>query len=96
MDRKILPALPSALRPLAKAETALTLAAMEMALAGFAVAWVPHSLAGRHISEKRLDDLSAALPACDLNVTALRLPGEDRPAAQEVWEWIARKAPPMD
>jgi DNA-binding transcriptional LysR family regulator len=95
MDRKILPALPATLRPLARAETALTLAAVEMALAGFAIAWVPYSLARKHIAGERLDDLSDALPFCELDVTALRLPGENRPAADEVWSWIASDAPPI-
>lgn len=88
MDRKILPALSATLRPLAKAETALTLAAMEMALAGFAIAWAPYSLAAKHIAEKRLDDLSSVLPYCELEVTALRLPSENRPIAHDVWDWM--------
>src|SRR5690606_13609934 len=73
MHREILAKLPAGCQTLAVAETALTLAAMEMALAGYAVAWVPHSLAGKYLDEGRLHDLSAELPSCELQVTALRL-----------------------
>lgn len=75
MERKILPHLAPTIAPVPMAETALTLAAIEMAAVGLAVAWVPRSLALDRIASGRLVDLSDALPSCDLQVKAARVQG---------------------
>lgn len=85
LDRFVLPNLPAALRPVPKAETALTLAALEMASVGVAVAWVPGSLARPRIAAGSLADLSDLLPIHPLEVTAVRLFGEAGPVARSVW-----------
>ena len=72
MLRRILPRAGAAVDLRPTAETALTLASMEMATIGLAVAWVPASLARAHLESGRLVDLSADLPSCDLDVTAVR------------------------
>lgn len=90
LDRTVLPRLHHRTRPVPKAETALTLAALELALVGVGVAWVPLSLARQRIAEDRLVDLSATLPACDLEVTAVRLFGAARPVAESVWSEVLR------
>lgn len=84
-ERKILPYLVDfpVIQP--KAETALTLAALEMAALGVAVAWVPRSIVPDRIATGRLVDLSDRLPSCDLQVRALRLMGV--PGAVEVAIW---------
>lgn len=94
-QRAILSQLPPDLRPVSKAETALTLAALEMALAGFAVAWIPLSLAQGRLRDGSLTDLSDRLPHCLLEVTAVRLSrsGEDS-EPQSVWSQIVRKWSP--
>lgn len=95
MGRAILPALrgQSVLVPVA--ETALSLAAIEMATIGTAVAWVPLSLAQRRITAGELADLSGLLPDCPLEVDAIRLPGNPGPIAEAAWSKITtlRDAP---
>ncbi len=85
MERKILPFLDPGTHHTPKVETALTLAAVEMAVAGIGVAWVPESLAEDRIASGRLVDLSAHLPACDLQVNALRLQGKASLAGVVFW-----------
>lgn len=67
------------------AETALTIAALEMARAGVGVAWVPTALAAQDLAGGRLVDLSARLPSAPLDVCAVRLRGETRADAQLAW-----------
>jgi LysR family transcriptional regulator, hypochlorite-specific transcription factor HypT len=85
MDRKILPFLGPGTHATPKVETALTLAAVEMAVAGIGVAWVPWSLAAERIASGRLIDLSAQLPSCDLEVSAMRLQGKASLAGTVFW-----------
>ena len=89
LDRLILPQLRSVMRPIPKAETALTLAELELAAVGVAVAWVPGSLARSRIADGRLADLSEMLPAHRLEVTAVRLFGDVGAVAASVWKDIA-------
>lgn len=59
--------------PVPKAETALWLAAIELAAVGVAVAWVPMSLAATRLAAGTLVDLSATLPSVVSDVSAVRL-----------------------
>jgi DNA-binding transcriptional LysR family regulator len=68
-----------------KAETALTFAAIEMAMSGFALAWVPFSLARDRIEGGSLIELSDRLPEVDLEITAVRLVGPCDPPQQAMW-----------
>lgn len=88
MAERVLPSLPAATTVLPKAETALTLAALEMAAAGVAVAWVPESLAHLGVAQGRISDLSAVLPSCPLTVRAVRLRGSYSPAEDVIWREI--------
>jgi LysR family transcriptional regulator, hypochlorite-specific transcription factor HypT len=85
MARRLLPGLPDRLRPTPKVETALTLAALELASAGIGVAWVPASLAAAQIADGRLADLSQMLPVAELIVMAVRLAGNIGKTEAEVW-----------
>lgn len=89
MDRKILPFLDMReyFRP--QVETALTLAAVEMAVAGIGVAWVPESLALGRIALGQLTDLSNDLPSCDLEIKAMRLQGNLSLAGTAFWSQLA-------
>jgi len=90
MERTVLPWLRHECRLLPKAETALTIAALEMAAAGFAVAWVPLSLARRLIADGTLVDLSGRLPGSELEVTAVRLVDtHDETLENSVWSQLA-------
>lgn len=88
MSREILPKLrlQMVLRP--KAETALTLAGLQLALAGVGVAWVPLSLAAAEIAAGNLTNLSHLFRSTPLSVTALRLVGARSPVEQDVWDVI--------
>lgn len=88
MADRILPSLGPDCAVLPKAETALTLAALEMAAAGVAVAWVPKSLARVGIEQGRVADLSDILPCCDLTVHAVRLRGSRGHAEDIIWRHI--------
>ncbi len=85
MERKILPYVDVGMHYIPKVETALTLAAVEMAAAGIGVAWVPESLALGRISAGLLFSLAADLPTCDLQVVAMRLKGNLSLAGTVFW-----------
>ncbi len=85
METTILPELRRIARPVAKTETALTLAALEFAASGIGVAWVPSSLAQAQLDSGRLVDLSTSLPSIGLEVTCLRLTGPLSPTAERIW-----------
>lgn len=91
MTRFILPRFRSLTRPVVRAETALTLAALEMAAVGVAVAWVPASLARARIADGSLVDLSATLPEMLLDVTAVRLSGTTGQHEAEIWRDLAAR-----
>lgn len=85
MTERVLPALDARTIALPRAETALTLAALEMAVEGVAVAWVPASLARARIAQGGARDLSDTLPSCDLVIRAIRLRGPHSPAEESLW-----------
>ncbi|WP_274629909.1 LysR family transcriptional regulator [Arvimicrobium flavum] len=88
MERTVMPQLRQRFVVVPRAETALTLAAVEMAAVGLAVAWAPMSLAGGRLEAGQLVDLSHVLPGCDLEVTAVRLFGEVGSVELAVWSQI--------
>ncbi len=88
MAERILPDLAPGTVAVPKAETALTIAALEMAAAGVAAAWVPETLARLAIGQGRIVDLSEVLPACPLSVRAVRLKGPRGPAEEVIWTHI--------
>jgi DNA-binding transcriptional LysR family regulator len=88
MTERILPSLGPRTLAVPRAETALTIAALEMAAAGVATAWVPETLAKLGISQQRVADLSPVLPDCALEVRAVRLKGTRGPAEDVVWDHL--------
>lgn len=86
MAHQIVPRLPVTASP--KVETALTLAALEFAVEGVGVAWVPASLAATRIAEGRLVDLSDSLPFVALEITAVRLAGRSGAVASALWRHL--------
>ncbi|WP_175558881.1 LysR family transcriptional regulator [Paracoccus chinensis] len=75
------------LRP--KAETALTLAALQLAATGAAVAWVPETLAREQVRSGQLADLGPRLGVQPLQLMATRLRAAHSPDAEAVWRAIA-------
>ena len=90
LERRILPRLRGAIDASPRAETALTLASIELATMGIGVAWVPESLARDRIAAGKLADLSDSLPNCSLEVTAVRLVGKPGPVEVAVWERLVK------
>ena len=88
MTERILPALAGRAVAQPKAETALTIAALELAAAGVATAWVPLTLARLALSQGRITDLSPVLPSCPLSIRAVRLKGARSPAEEVIWNHI--------
>jgi len=88
MEQRILPFLDPGAHFIPRVETALTLAAVEMAAAGICVAWAPESLALDRIAAGRLVDLSPVLPWCALQVNAMRLQGNASPAEAVFWSLL--------
>lgn len=93
MRRHVLPHLSEGLRLVPRVETALTLAALELAIEEIGIAWVPASLARAAISENRVTDLSEHLPDCELAVTAVRLAGRGSGIVAAIWDHMVRTDP---
>lgn len=84
--RLVLPALAVRFTVARRVETALTLAAMELAVAGLGVAWVPRSLVAGHLAGGRLREVAAGLPTVDLDIEAIRLSSGSTPAEIAAWD----------
>ena len=92
MDHELLPSLRSRflLRP--KAETALTLTALQLAIAGVGVAWVPMSLAAREIAAGFLARVPGPLTQVTISMHAMRLAGPHPTLSERVWSMLDRIA----
>ena len=86
--RVIFPRLTRIGRVRPRLETALTLAALEFARTGFAIAWIPEPLARADIKIGRLFDLSTTLPSTSMTVIAARLNDSVSPIVDDVWQRI--------
>lgn len=89
--RMIFPRLTRVGRVRPRLETALTLAALEFARTGFAVAWIPEPLARAEIQAKRLVDLSSTLPSISMSLIATRLKDSHSVVVDEVWDRMGRR-----
>lgn len=89
LDRAVLPRVGAFCRAVPKVETALTLAALELAAQGLGVSWIPARLAATRIRDGTLIDLSTRLPAPDLDITAVRLAGPRGHADSAVWDLLS-------
>ncbi len=90
MDHELLPSLRSnfLLRP--KAETALTLTALQLAIAGVGVAWVPMSLAAREVAAGVLARVPGPLTQVTISLHAMRLADPHTPLSERVWSMLNR------
>lgn len=90
--RVIFPRLTRVGRVRPRLETALTLAALEFARTGFAVAWIPEPLARADIQTGRLVELSTTLPSVSMTLIAARMKDTELPIIREVWDRIGATA----
>jgi DNA-binding transcriptional LysR family regulator len=91
VEREVMGRLPAGLALAKRAETALTPAALELALEGIGVAWIPRALGARELAHEALVDLSDRLPWVEIEIMAFRLRRpEPRAAIEEaVWDRLA-------
>lgn len=83
--RKISPLLPEGTTVSVIAETALTLAMLQLALTGIGIAWLPQSLVQDHLSNGRLVRLDDVLPSQTLAIRLVRLSEAQPDHAEKVW-----------
>ena len=87
--RVIFPRLTRVGRVRPRLETALTLAALEFARTGFAIAWIPEPLARADITAGCLVDLSKTLPSIPMTLIAARLNDTGSSLVCDVWRRIS-------
>lgn len=92
MTTKIIPAMDAELLAVPKVETALTLAALELAIGGVAIAWVPQLLARPRIASELIVDMSHCLPSCVLQIRAVRLFSNHGTAEEAIWSRLTDMA----
>jgi len=92
MLREILPSLRKNLLLQEKAESSLTLAVMQLALAGVGVAWIPRTLAAKEITSGNLTELSHLLGMEKFRIYAIRLSGEKSAVEQKAWSVMQEMA----
>ena len=92
MNKEIIPDVDASFYIRKRAETGLTLAALQLALEGVGVAWVPESIAREGIEKNTLNDLSDILPAFDFSIIATRLSGKKTEDKETVWKIISELA----
>lgn len=88
---EIQPRLSPGLRPVARVETALTLAGQGFARRGIGIAWLPEGVARPDLDTGALVDLSDRLPGTRLCLVALRLGLDHGPAADRLWQALCRR-----
>ncbi|MGH1539452.1 MAG: LysR family transcriptional regulator [Arenicella sp.] len=90
MNTELLPNIQPTAYVRKRTETALTLAALQLSMAGIGIAWVPRSLVNEEIDQGKLTDLSEELPSCHLFIVATRLSGKKSEIKQTVWNTICK------
>lgn len=88
LAREIFPHVGPGLRIDARVETALTVAALQLAASGIGVAWVPETMLAQRPSGSALIPLTGLLPDTDIVVTATRLIGKKSDVEKRVWTAI--------
>lgn len=90
-DRNIAPFLPEGLNVETKAETALTLAALQFARGGIGIAWLPQSLVSEALVSGQLVRLDDALPTQMLEMRIIRLSEGSNAIAKSDWQDLLAK-----
>lgn len=88
--RRISPRLPKEITVSPIAETALTLAMLQLVLTQIGMAWLPESLVGEHLSQGRLRRLDDILPAQTLLIKMVRLAEAQTKHTDQTWQYLAQ------
>lgn len=88
------PRLPIGAASLPIAETALTLAMMQLALSEIGIAWLPFSLVSRSLSRGDLIRIDDILPAQTLDIKMVRLRATQTERRETIWQHLATELSP--
>jgi len=89
--RMIRPRIPMGCTTLSIAETALSLAMLELAQSGIGVAWLPQSLVTNHLAEGKLVRVDDVLPAQALNIKIIRLSEAHTEQSDKTWQELSKQ-----
>lgn len=89
------PRLPIGAATLPIAETALTLAMMQLALSEIGIAWLPLSLVSRSLSRGDLIRIDDMLPAQTLDIKMVRLRATQTERRETIWQHLATELSPF-
>lgn len=92
INRLVLPTIDERLQIVSRAETALTLAALELAKVGLGVAWLPIALVAEPLRDGKLTDLSSELGTAEIEIVASRLKGAKSLSETMMWDRLAAMA----
>jgi len=90
-NREIFPSLKIGVFLRTRAETALTLAALQLASEGVGVGWVPQAVAAKDLSRGELVDLSRTLLSAELSLCAVRIGGRQSTVVTDVWQSVVEQ-----
>lgn len=95
--RMISPRLPPGATTMPIAETALTLAMMQLALNDIGIAWLPLSLVAKSIGQGDLIRVDDVLPAQNLNIKMVRLRTTQTERSELIWRHLSThlQVPPL-
>lgn len=85
----ISPRIPDGTTTMPVAETALTLAMLQLALSALGIAWLPLSLVAQPISRGDLIQVDDKLPAQTLDIKMVRLRATQTERSEAIWERLA-------
>lgn len=88
-SRLIRPRLPHGITTVPIAETALTLAMLQLAVSEIGIAWLPMSLVEKPLRDGELVRVDAVLPAQTLNIEMVRLRTSQSGQNETIWNYLA-------
>ena len=93
VGKMIIPRLPAGTKTVAVAETALTLAMLELALNEIGIAWLPLLLVAKALTSGELVRLDEVLPAQILDINMVRLRTIQTERSEFIWQHLAAQNP---
>ncbi|MFC4667151.1 LysR family transcriptional regulator [Seohaeicola nanhaiensis] len=89
IDTEVNPHIPPEITPEVRVETALTVAAMQLAASGVGIAWIPQSMLHTLPTRSALQSYADMLPTPRLATAATRLIGRKSAAEDRIWSELA-------